>query len=110
MLCIKLFARKRNQRSINIVLVALLVIGTFTASVPFLFAEKAHADTAVAVSSFNAQGWITVDMRTNGSVSFVADSTTYVGGSADRALSMTTDANPCRNCSDLGNYRSTTSP
>jgi len=46
----KFFARKQNQRLTNGALVALLVVSVMTASVPFLFSQKANADSRDALT------------------------------------------------------------
>jgi hypothetical protein len=45
------FAGKRNQRFVNLALAAILAVSTLTASVPFLFANKANAAPGVSYST-----------------------------------------------------------
>ncbi|HEY8886804.1 MAG TPA: hypothetical protein VIM31_04905 [Candidatus Microsaccharimonas sp.] len=66
-------------------------MSTLTASVPFLFSQKADAASTIAVNAANTQGWITDDTRANGYVSFVPDASAFGGNGA---LSMKTDATP----------------
>jgi len=86
----KFFASKRTQRVANFSLAVMLVVSTITASVPFLFSQNADAASTVTVTASNPQGWTTADTRTNGHVSFVADTSNGSLG----ALSMVTDAVP----------------
>ncbi|RWZ78555.1 MAG: hypothetical protein EOT05_02285 [Candidatus Microsaccharimonas sossegonensis] len=90
----KFFASKRTQRLTKGALAALLVVSTVTASVPFLFSQKAAAATVVTVNTTNSQGWTSLypaDTRANGRVSFVSDPS---APGANGALSMKTDAAP----------------
>lgn len=61
----KFFASKRTQRLTNFALAALLVMSTLTASVPFLFTQKADAAPGVSYTStpLVASDW-TVDRAT----------------------------------------------
>ena len=68
-----ILASKRYQRVTNLALAALLVVSTITASVPFLFSEKAAAvndtnSTITAAATCNDQGnvVVTVAGRNNG--------------------------------------------
>ena len=87
----KLFASKRTQRVTNFALAAMLVVSTLTASVPFLFSQKANAATNIVVTPGNTQGWTTDDTRANGHVAIISDSSEPNNSGA---LSMKTDAAP----------------
>jgi hypothetical protein len=61
----KFFASKRTQRLTNFALAAMLVMSTLTASVPFLFTQKANAAPGVSYTTTAlSQGDWTVDRAT----------------------------------------------
>lgn len=72
----KFFARKQNQRVTNFALAAMIVLSTLTASVPFIFSQKANAAVGVTTSTQTApNGWYTED----GAPTYVAGPTGATG-------------------------------
>ena len=88
----KFFARKQNQRVTNFALAAMIVLSTLTASVPFIFSQKAEASGPISVCSGGCNAatlQAAIDIANSGSIlSLEGDVTAENQVTVDKPLTL----------------------